>query len=171
MLRRWLAAVPVEHWPRFPRLYLVRGNCEIAVGEDRAAMQTLEEGRRHLRDARDLEAESEAIRILGHLSVWEGERDRLHQLARDIMPRVAEFPPAARARVLEVIARAAMVNGELARAEAVYRDAIAAAQASGTPAADLTPRRYLAALLAEVGRFRESAALSEELLTRYQRLG
>lgn len=170
-LRAWLDAIPAAHWPAYPRLYLIWGNCEIAAGEDRAAILTLEEGRRHLAAAADHEAEAEAVRMLGHLSVWDGELARLRALVDDLVPRVDEFPPAARARVLEVLARAAKVQGEYRRAETLFHDAMAAAQTGGDPTADLTPRRYLAALLAATGRFKESAVLMEELIVRFQRLG
>lgn len=170
-LMGWLDAIPADLWPGYPRLYMVRGNCEIAAGEARAAVLTLEEGRRHLAAAADREAEAEVVRMFGHLSVWDGELERLRALVTDLTPRLDEFPPAARARVLEILGRAAKVEGEYHRAEELFGQAIAATRDGGIATADLTPKRYLAVLLAVTGRFREAAALMEELIARFQRLG
>jgi len=170
-LRHWLSEIPESLWPAAPRLFIIQANCEVAAGEDRAAIRWLETAWRHLRASGDLDGEAETLRILGHLSIWEGARDRLRTLAQDVAPRVETFPPAARARVLELLARAAEVEGDLPGAERRYRDALATAQASGVPHADTTPQRYLASLLGMMGRFAEAEVLFDEVIAGYRRIG
>ncbi len=169
-LRRWLSMIPEQLRAAAPRLFMIEANCAIAAGDHGSAMRVWETARRHLHAAGDLEGEAEALRILGRLLMWEGAPERLRVLA-EAAPHLEAFPPAMRPSVLEMLAGAAEMEGDLARAEELYRTALQAAEAHPTPRGPVTPMRYLAGLLGTTGGFAEAISLYEAVIAGYGRIG
>jgi LuxR family maltose regulon positive regulatory protein len=167
-LRRWLAAIPEDQWNLVPRLYLIRGLTEVTSGEAREAAGWLTVAGKRLREAGDREGEIYALRWLVNLAIWEGGADLLTPL----IPRVSEladrlqgFPLAARAMVLELMARVAQIRGEMRQAERFFAEAVTTGQSSGDDWTYLGSVRYQAEFLwAVLGRFREAADLFDDLL-------
>lgn len=169
--RRWLERIPAPEWAEAPRLYFIRGLCEIMAGDDEAALRILDEARRRLQACGDVDGEAQAIRWLAHPLVWQGHQDELRRLTTDAGARLALFPPAGQARILEITARTAELDGRLREAEALYRQAIAVGLAGADDSAHLEPTRYLARALTTVGRLGEAEAILRNLLARHHRMG
>lgn len=171
-VQRWLAAIPEQEWPGFPRLYLVRAWCEVAAGQSGAATRSLADALRRLRASGDHVGEADATRVLAHISGWDADLIRLlEEAVADLAPRVRRFPPSARGAMLEAVGRGAEIRGKWTVAERYYRRASAAAEAGGDSNGQLNTIRYLGLLLGTTGRFREAEGLLAEALDGYARRG
>ncbi len=165
-LRRWLRAIPEEHWAMAPRLYLIRGLTEVTLGDARQATGALEEARGRLREAGDAEGELYALRWMVNVALWEGGGTLSHAVAAtdEIGDRLDHLAPVTRAQGLELTARVAQFRGDIAAAERLFGDAVRVARSSRDDWTYLGCVRYQANFLWAVGRFREAEVLFEEML-------
>jgi ATP/maltotriose-dependent transcriptional regulator MalT/DNA-binding SARP family transcriptional activator len=168
-IRRWLAALPEHTWRAAPRLYYIQGLSQVIAGATREAVRSLEEARRLLRAAGDIEGEAMAVRWLVNAAAWEGESNVLSRLLPEITEMETRLPDSARiphAHVHAAVGRIALWIGDLPGAEDRCRRGMEAAVSSGDAYTEIWCARSLTDLLAVTGRFREATGIYEDIIAR-----
>ncbi len=156
---RLMDAIPQVQWRSFPRLHLLHGMAQVAIGDVPEAWHALEEARICLHNTGDIEGEAYALRWLGYLAIWSGGLDHLRALLKQIQPRLGELSDLTRAYILEVTARIEEAAGHLSVAETAFPLALESARASGDEYAEIGPTWHYANFLRLTARFDQARHL------------